>query len=422
MTSSRLDKMNITTINHDELVKIIKRVYEVKQSLFVQGGIGIGKSFCARTAAKEIAKELHMEFVETKDPNRYPDKFALLDIRLAQKDAGEILGLPENYAVIKRKDKNDKPVIDMVPTKALDIFMKLNNTCEVHDIEYVTRWTSPSWFPRGGYGIMFLDEFNLAPPLVQYNMYELINDRALGDYYLPEGWVTLAAGNRGVEDGAPVFDFASPLNNRFMWYELEIPTIGGITSNKPNWTKWAIENKLDVRVIGFLQTKTSALYNFKPNNREKAFPTPRSWHRVSNIIKGVTDEELVELYAAGLVGTYTAGEFRAFLQAKRKLPPTEKYINDPKGTKLPETDDLLYVLCINLMEYFLSVKDQKEGIEAMRSIVIFSERLWKETKKMEFAVFLLKLVKIADVKYFTNNVIQLDEFDNISGDIKKYLL
>jgi hypothetical protein len=188
------------------------------------------------------------------------------------------------------------------------------------------------------------------------------------------------------------------------------------------WTEWAMNNGVDYRIIAFLQTKRSALYTFNTKNKEKAFATPRSWTKGSYMIKGVEDESRVMLYLSGVVGTYLAGEFQAFLQARRSLPPTEKFIKNPKTMDIPATDDLLYVLCTNLVEYFMSHKDTKEeGTEVMRSITIFADRIWKQNKKMEFTVFLLKLIKTVDEKFFQKTIITLPEFTDLSVPIKRYL-
>jgi len=172
----------INQIDHKELVEVIVRTWQVKGAVYIEGGIGIGKSESAREGGKQLAKKLKLEYIETKAPNQHPDKFCLVDIRLAQKDAGEVLGLPENYALIKKEDGK----YDILPVRALDIFIK-NNTDNGKEIEikdYITRWNPPAWFPRSGYGLIFCDEMSLAPPLVQNCIWELINDRALGDYTL----------------------------------------------------------------------------------------------------------------------------------------------------------------------------------------------------------------------------------------------
>ncbi len=57
-------------------------------------------------------------------------------------------------------------------------------------------WCPPSFLPTEGEGILFLDELNAAPPLVQAACYQLVLDRKVGEYTLPDGWTVVAAGNR----------------------------------------------------------------------------------------------------------------------------------------------------------------------------------------------------------------------------------
>ena len=84
----------------------------------------------------------------------------------------------------------------------------------------VSRWYPPEFLPRDGAGILFLDELNLAPPAMQGMAQQLILDRRVGSYVVPEGWFIWAAGNRK-EDRAAVFDMPAPLANRFLHLEVE---------------------------------------------------------------------------------------------------------------------------------------------------------------------------------------------------------
>ena len=61
-----INKENILCINHEELIKIVKRVYKTKLSAFVLGKIGIGKSDTVRQAGRELAEEYGIKFNETK--------------------------------------------------------------------------------------------------------------------------------------------------------------------------------------------------------------------------------------------------------------------------------------------------------------------------------------------------------------------
>ena len=45
-----------------------------------------------------------------------------------------------------------------------------------------SKWATPEFLPQDGSGILFLDELNVAPAMVQASCYQLVLDRKLGDY------------------------------------------------------------------------------------------------------------------------------------------------------------------------------------------------------------------------------------------------
>ncbi len=72
--------------------------------------------------------------------------------------------------------------------------------------------TRPSGYPRSSCrrparASCFLDELTSAPQMTQAGCYQLVLDRKLGEYVLPEGWVVIAAGNPASERGV---HFAMP--------------------------------------------------------------------------------------------------------------------------------------------------------------------------------------------------------------------
>src|ERR1019366_1256894 len=52
-----------------------------------------------------------------------------------------------------------------------------------------TEWVPPKFLPTTGKGILFLDELTSAPQMTQAGCYQLVLDRKLGEYVLPDGWV-----------------------------------------------------------------------------------------------------------------------------------------------------------------------------------------------------------------------------------------
>ena len=55
-------------------------------------------------------------------------------------------------------------------------------------VKGISRWYPPEFFPRQGRGVLFLDEINLAPPTMQGMAQQLILDRRVGSYMVPDGW------------------------------------------------------------------------------------------------------------------------------------------------------------------------------------------------------------------------------------------
>ncbi len=50
-----------------------------------------------------------------------------------------------------------------------------------------SKWATPEFLPQNGTGILFLDELNAAPAMAQASCYQLVLDRKLGEYVLPDG-------------------------------------------------------------------------------------------------------------------------------------------------------------------------------------------------------------------------------------------
>jgi MoxR-like ATPase len=48
-------------------------------------------------------------------------------------------------------------------------------------------WATPEFLPADGAGILFLDELNAVPAMMQPACYQLVLDRRLGDSTMPDG-------------------------------------------------------------------------------------------------------------------------------------------------------------------------------------------------------------------------------------------
>lgn len=212
----------------------------------------------------------------------------------------------------------------------------------------MAHWCPPGFLPRDGEGVLFLDELPQAPPMVQAACLQLMLDRRIGEYVLPEGWCVLAAGNRQ-GDRAGAQRLISPLLNRLVHIEVEVSV--------EDWKAWAVDAEIAPEVRSFIDFKSDLLYAFRPESTEYAFPTPRSWHFVSNIVKVVTKETLLHDLLAGTVGKGAAAEFMAFLRVWKNLPDMDTILAAPQKAVVPREPDVLCAVIGSLVE---RVRDDKK--------------------------------------------------------------
>lgn len=163
--------------------------------------------------------------------------------------------------------------------------------------------------------IVFLDEINAAPPVIQAAAYQLVLDRQIGEYRLPDGVDIVAAGNREGDKGV-TFKMPTPLLNRFVHLDFD--------HSFNDWYDWAVQSNVHPHVIGYIKYRNDALMKFDPSSKSHGFATPRTWEFSSRILTqadrdGLDRSVLTELLK-GTLGEGIALEFVAFLQIVGTLP------------------------------------------------------------------------------------------------------
>ena len=276
-------------------------------------------------------------------------------------------GIGKSQVVAQLAAKTDKKLIDLrlvhldpVDLRGLPVLSGQGDSRSVV-------WVPPSFLPRSGKGILFLDEMNLAPQAVQAAGYQLVLDRRLGEYVLPEGWAIVAAGNRE-GDRTGVQRMPTALRNRFIHLNFEV--------DLNDWVAWAIDHDIMTEIIAFLRFRPELLNNFDPSKDDKAFPTPRAWQFVSDILKQKPDSSLEYELISGAVGEGAAAEFTGFMRIYRTLPDPDLIIMNPKGAEVPTDPATLYALCGALAK--------RAGDNSFPNIVEYSFRI-----PAEFSVLLI---------------------------------
>jgi len=194
----------------------------------------------------------------------------------------------------------------------------------------ISKWLPPEFLPTEGEGILFLDEINMAPPTMQGVAQQLILDRRVGSYEVPEGWLIWAAGNRK-EDKASVFDMPSPLANRFIHLAVE--------SDFDSFKQYAFNAGLHEQILAFLSYRPKLLHSM--DAKSPAWPSPRSWMMADQLHR-------VELSITSAVGEGAASEFEAYLALYTKMPDLSGILSAKKKPKFPKEASKRYAIVVGL--------------------------------------------------------------------------
>ena len=288
------------TVTASEARSRILRCFKKQRPVFLWGPPGIGKS--------EVVAEL------TEELGGY-----MIDLRLGQMEPTDLRGIPFF-------NKN-KEVMDWAPP------------IDLPDAEMASQYPVI---------VLFLDEMNSAAPSVQAAGYQLILNRRIGKYKLPDNVVIVAAGNRESDKGV-TYRMPSPLANRFLHLE--------VRPDFDSWQTWAVNNKIHSDVVGYLSFAKQDMFDFDPRSPSRSFATPRSWTFVSKFVEDedISPQELTDL-VSGLVGEGLAVKFMAHRKVAGQMPKPEDILSG-KVTELKVKEvsamySLTVSLCYELQDSF----------------------------------------------------------------------
>lgn len=349
--------------------KVVKNSVSSKIPAMLWGAPGIGKS----SIIHQIAKELNCRVVDLRLAQLEPTD--LRGVPMPNRDTGRAEWfLPAFWPAsatqdTTRKVVNEDGTVEQVPVKAGDCV--------------------------DGPGIIFLDEIEKAPVSVKNASLQLVLDRMVGSYKLPNDWAIVCAGNRE-EDGAFSQPLGSALSNRMIHLEVE--------ADVDAWADWARNNDVVEDVIGFLHFKPDLLYKF---TEEHAFPTPRSWVIGSSLIKSVKSSRDQKELLSAAVGRGAAQEFTVWSNVYRSVDP-EAILQG----QMPDFSkaDQSYKYAVALAVAF-HLRKRKGGIKKIED----NTAKFLEMISPELRVVLLKTLSLQTLEQMAKH----DSFKNLTKEIMK---
>lgn len=315
-------------------------------------------------------------------------------------------GVGKSQIVAQVAAKHNAPVIDirlsqMEPSDLRGIPFRVDNHVE---------WAIPTLLPNAERhstrGILFLDEITSAPPSVSAAAYQLILDRRLGEYFVPDGWAIIAAGNRQGDRGV-TYTMPAPLANRFSHFEVEVYL--------DDWVAWAYQNGIDERIIAFLRFRPELLFDFDPAHNPVAFPSPRSWEFTHRALQKFFDNSNLLLGTLqACVGPAAGIELNAFIANLENMPNLDDILQG-ESVPIPKEIDLQYAIAAALVGRAIRAKQTSNATQIYGHILNFA----KQFQHREMGVMLVSDMQRA-IGQPIFSVPEFSQWAQAIGDIMLY--
>ncbi|PLV59734.1 AAA family ATPase [Thermotoga sp. KOL6] len=300
----------------EEAKYLAKKIMMAGEIPLLVGHFGVGKTDIAKDIAKETGRDL-------------------IILVLSQMEPGDLIGLPARS-------------------------------------EEKTTFLKPDWWPENGNTIVFLDEINRAHRSVRNAIMQLLVDKRIHNHVLPnETWI-MAAMNPPEEEYDQADLITDPaFISRFFILE--------VNPNASEWLEWASRNGVSEEVRNFIKNYPEFLFSERNLSLKISLkPSPRSWYKLSNVLKTLTDEEKEKygyILAAGIVGPEAAKAFYDSFFQKTRIPSVESVLLEGKVERL---------------------KDMHAANTLVLRIVDFLSKIDRETLEKNLATFSHNLIELSE--------------------------
>ena len=232
-----------------ELERLLVTTYKHQMPTWIEGPPGIGKS------------QIHQQVAERLDLMWFPPLYP------AMLDPTDVAGMP--------------------------IPVTIGDTRRIERL--LDDWLYPVFSSKQP-GVLLIDEVSQGAVAVQCAVAPLLDSRRVGRHKLPEHITVCAAGN-GRQHKAGAQNILTHIISRTIKVNLEVDPLA--------WVDRAVKDEICMEVISFVRTYPGNLHIFDP---EKAFaagtayPNPRSWYKVSDLLRAGLDRDLESEVFKGTIG------------------------------------------------------------------------------------------------------------------------
>lgn len=355
----------------------IKRMYDIalalNDSIMVWGGPGVGKSQAVQQWNAKKVEEYNKRIAAGEKIK--PWNPVVCDVRLSMKEPVDLVGVP---FPVKNQDGTTQ-----------------------------TFWAVPSMWPKddGQYsgGVIHLDEMNQGQAAILNAAFQLIQDKALGEYKVPEGYLIVGSANPSAYNNT-VTEFSVPLSNRFSHFNVK--------ADFKTWFDYRMENGGCPEIMTFLMSQGQDLLFDRVGMEAKVGElkdamytdiviTPRSWEVIEKLYQlpdgteetgGFSIEEKFR-YATGRLGLALATKVFKFLKESSKYQDWREVLQKGKPFKSEEQDEFWNVQ-INCIQAISNEPDDDKCREYVMNFIAATRKLTKVQFKVVNVAKLTKLKRL----------------------------
>lgn len=269
---------------------------------------------------------------------------------------GEIGGLPtvEDYFMDdKSRSAARKKTVYAVHTK----LQQIDNISFINPLQRI---------------LLFVDEINRCEHSVQQELMNIVLNREINGYVLPDNVKVIAAMNPSNKYSSfgdtdyQVVDMDPAQEDRFVWIEME--------PDAKTWLKWGMElGEIHEDILEFIASFPEYLHT--PSSKDNVKATPRSWERISKsykfylVNKNKIPSRIFYNVVKGNVGPSIAQDFYNYVENNRHplIKPSDIFENDTIQDNLvsrikAESHSRLYMTAKNVLSYLNGINQRTAEI------------------------------------------------------------
>lgn len=389
----------------------------------LHGATGVGKTSVIDETAGELKEEYDLS------------DFRAINFRLSQKEQGDLVGLPQDKEMLpcpfclgNGYDHRSERVLhgkrhlmqhiykmhgseipsDLTYQQVMDTI----RSKYAHLIQIRTAFSVPIDLPTSGYGVLHLDELNRARKDVRDAAFELVWERKLGKYSLPDGWIIVCSVN--------------PPSEKYIVHELDAAMVARylhirFTPEVDEWHDYAARRKLYEPIRRFVHEYPNFLGNEMTKLAYEPVYCPRTMEMAGWILEGL-DEDLIYEVVAGLLGTEAATSYMSMINSKERPVKAEKILKDYKSVqkKIKEyakpKNNRADLLRMSIDDLFILM----EKIEEFDDHQITNLKMFIKDIPKDLATGLLKRMAVTDNHNINTHFMTLSNDEAFREYMRKY--